>query len=349
MKLSAILSVFRRTATPAMLGLLVFMPAPARAAAGVCEASAEIRVEMAKAAPAAAGPSDFDRNVAPALRLRQRYPNDLLVHEMYQDAVQRYGIEGHLRKLVEDYQVLSMQHSDEVMYSYLYARSLIGRNTPSAVRQINEILAQHPDFAPGHRALAEIYASETFLNDEKEKVERTRFLALCPGSALQQRPGPLPTPSRLIGQAELLLAGGDPAQAMAMALQGIRDDEWRLQRIRPFDWYSVAFKRQAQSELQVKYWTAWSIEVRCDRRLGQAEKAADLLAQMEQRAAALQRNPDPVYWDALAALARLYGEGNQEEAAARKLEAMQEFLAKKPDPQRAAQLEGLRKLYANQK
>ena len=352
MKLSAILSVFWRTATPAMLGLLlVLMPVPARAsAAGVCEVSVEVRVEMVKAAPAAASPSDFDRNVAPALRLRQRYPNDLLVHEMYQDAVQRYGIEGHLRKLVEEYQVLSMQHSDETMYSYLYARSLIGRNTPSAVRQINEILAQHPDFAPGYRSLAEIYASETFRNDEKEKVERAHFLALCPGSALQQRPGPLPAPSPLIDQAERLLAGnGDPAQATAMALQGIRDDEWRLQRIRPFDWYSVAFKRQAQSELQVKYWRAWSIEVRCDRRLGQTEKAAELLAQMEQRAAALQRNSDPAYWDALAALARLYGEGNQEEAAARKLEAMQEFLAKKPDPQRAAQLDGLRKLFANQK
>lgn len=350
MKLSAILSVFWRAKTGVILGLLLLASAPSPAvAAAVCELSPEIHAEMGKTVPAAASPSDFDRNVAPALQLRQRYPNDLLVHEMYQDAVQRYGIEGHLWKLVEEYQVLSMQHSDEMMYSYLYARSLIGRNTPSAVRQIDEILAQHPDFAPGHRSLAEIYASEAFRNDEKEKVERTRFLGLCPGSALQQRPGPLPDPSPLIDQGERLLAGnGDPAQAVDMARQGVRDDEWRLQRIRPFDWYSVAYKRQAQSELQAKYWRAWSIEVRCDRRLGQPEKAAELLAQMEQRAAALQRNADPVYWDALAVLARLYGEGNQAEAATHKLDSMQQILSEHPDPQRAAQLEELRKLFANQ-
>jgi hypothetical protein len=82
-------------------------------------------------------PSDFDRNVAPLLALRQRHPHDLLVHELYQDAVQHYGIEGHLRKLTEEYQVLSMQRSDELMYDYLYARSLIGRNTASAIREIN--------------------------------------------------------------------------------------------------------------------------------------------------------------------------------------------------------------------
>src|SRR6202040_2732604 len=118
-----------------------------------------------------ASSSDFDGNVAPLLQLRQRYPNDVLVHELYQDAVQRYGIEGHLRKLTEEYQVLSMQHSDELIYSYLYARSLIGRNTPSAIRQISDILSEHPDFASGHRSLAEIYASSAFRDDDKAKGE----------------------------------------------------------------------------------------------------------------------------------------------------------------------------------
>jgi predicted Zn-dependent protease len=90
-------------------------------------------------------PSDFDRALAPLLALRQRYPNDLWVNERYQDAVQQYGIEGHLRKLTEEYQVLSMQHPDETMYSYLYARSLMGRNTSAAAQQMTEIVADHPD------------------------------------------------------------------------------------------------------------------------------------------------------------------------------------------------------------
>jgi hypothetical protein len=313
-------------------------------APAACELSMEIRAELAKVTEVKADSSDFDKHVAPLLALRQRYPDDLLVHELYQDAVQRFGIEGHLRKLTEEYQVLSMQHAGELMYGYLYARSLIGRNTPSAIRQINELLAEHPDFAPGHGSLAEIYASAAFEDHEKEKAERERFLRLCPGSVLQQRPGELPDPSPLVDQAERLLAGKDnPDRIAAMAEQGIRDDEWRLQRIRPFDWYSVGYKVQSQRELQAKYWKLWSIEVRCARRSGRPERAEGLLAMMDQRVGPLERHSDPVYWDALAILVQLYEEGSQKDLAARKLDSMQQFLAQHPDPQRTGQLEELRK------
>ena len=335
-------------ASVALLALLVAAPAQG-ASPAACELPPEIRAELAKAPNVVADPFDFDKNVAPLLALRQRYPNDLLVHELYQDAVQRYGIEGHLRKLTEEYQVLSMQHSDEPMYEYLFARSLIGRNTPSAIREITGLLAEHSDFAPGHRSLAEVYASAAFRDVAKEKVERERFLQLCPGSSLRQRPGPLLDPSPLVDQAERLLAGnGDPDRIAAMAQQGIRDDEWRLQRIRPFDWYSVDYKRQSQRDLQAKYWKMWSIEVRCDRRAGRSEKAAELLATMDQRAELLARHSEPIYWDALATLVRLYEEGNQKDSAARKLDSMQQFLAQHPDPQHTTQMEELRKQISRQ-
>ena len=162
-----------------LLGLLACMPAQGTSSAA-CELSPEVRAEVAKITKsqtdlAVSDPSDFEKNVGPLLALRQRHPNDLLVHELYQDAVERHGIEGHLRKLTEEYQVLSMQHSDEVMYDYLYARSLIGRNTTSAIRQINEILAQHPDFASGHRSLAEIYSSAAFRNSERKRWSANAF------------------------------------------------------------------------------------------------------------------------------------------------------------------------------
>lgn len=332
------------TAALALLTLLASASASAQgASAPVCELSPAVRTELAKSANAVSDPSDFDKNVAPLLALRQRHPHDLLVHELYQDAVQRYGIEGHLRKLTEEYQVLSMQHSDELMYDYLYARSLIGRNTASAIREINKLLAQHPDFAPGHGSLAEIYASTAFRDGERERAERERFLQLCPGSVLRERPEALPEPSPLVDQAERLLAGnGDPEQVVAMAQQGVRDDERRLQHIRPFDWYTVEFKRQSQRELQAKYWRMWSIEVRTERRAGRAEKAAQELAAMDQRAELLAVHSDPVYWEALTALVRLYEEGNQRDSAIRELDSMQQFLTQHPDPQRTAQLEELR-------
>jgi hypothetical protein len=346
---SAVRSIFSRRLiqTSCVLWLLL---TSMWAQGGACGPSPAIRAQLGKITVVLSSPSDFDRTLAPLLALRQRYPNDLWVNERYQDAVQQYGIEGHLRKLTEEYQVLSMQHPDETMYSYLYARSLMGRNTSAAAQQMTEIVADHPDFAPAHGSLAEIYASAVFHDESKERAARERFLALCPGperqrSALQQRPAGLPEPSLLVDQAESLLTQyADPIRVAAIAEQGVRDDEWRLQRIRPFDWYTVDYKRQAQRDLQAKYWRMWSIEVRCYRRAGQPEKAAELLAVMEQRAVSLHSGTDPIYWDALATLIRLYEEGKQKDLATQKLNSMQEFLAMHPDPRHSAQLEDLRKL-----
>jgi hypothetical protein len=331
------------------LSALLLCFCPQKAWPVECNLSPEIRSELARTSNSTAISSDFDSNVAPLLALRKRHPDNLLVHELYQDAVQRYGIEGHLRKLTEDYQVLSMQHPDDLAYNYLYARSLMGRNTPAAIRDITKLLEGHPDFAPGYRTLAEIYSAAAFRNEDKEKTERQHFLGLCPGSILQQRPGSLPQPSPLVDQAERLLEqNGDPGRVTAMAQQGIRDDEWRLQRIRPFDWYSVEYKRESQRDLQEKYWKMWSIDVRCDRRTGHPEKATEVLAAMGERAESLARHSDPAYWDAVATLVSLYEEGNQKDAATRELDSMQRFLVQHPDPQRTAQLEGLRKKLAEQ-
>ncbi|MGA9814013.1 MAG: hypothetical protein WBQ64_14600 [Terriglobales bacterium] len=341
MKLFAIRSVLRSTPIQAGVTWLLLLTS-AWAQGEACGPSPEITAQLERIKVVVTGAADFDRGLAPLLALRHQHPQDLWVNQRYQDAVQQYGIEGHLRKLTEEYQVLSMQHPEQVAYSYLYARSLMGRNTSSAIQQMTEIIAGHPDFAPAHGSLAEIYASTAFHDESREKAERERWLTLCPGYSLQQPPAGLPDPSPLVDQAERLLAQhGDPDRIAALALQGVRGDEWRLQRIRPFDWYSVEFKRQAQRELQAKYWRVWSLQVRCERLAGRPQKAAELLTVMEQRAASL-RSPDPRYWEALNTLVRLYEEGSQQDLANRKLRLMQDFLAAHPDPTRAAQLEELR-------
>ena len=343
MRLSAIRSVFRCAPVQAGVALLLLLTA-AWAQGETCGPSPEIRSQLDQIKVVVSGPSDFDRGLAPLRALRRQHPSDLWVNQRYQDAVQQYGIEGHLRKLTEEYQVLSMQHPDELIYSYLYARSLMGRNTSSAIQQMTEIIASHPDFAPAHASLAEIYSSTAFHDESREKAEKERLLALCPGYSLQQRPAGLPDPSPLVDQAERLLAQhGDPDRIAALALQGIRDDEWRLQRIRPFDWYSVEFKRQAQRELQAKYWRVWSLQVRSERLAGRPQKAAELLAIMDKRTASPRASSDPLYWDTLTTLVNLYREGSQKDLANQKLSLMQDFLAEHPDPTRSAQLEELRK------
>ena len=148
MRLSAIRSVFRCTLVQAGVACLLLLTA-AWAQAETCGPSPEIRSQLDQIKVVVSGPSDFDRGLAPLRALRRQHPSDLWVNQRYQDAVQQYGIEGHLRKLTEEYQVLSMQHPDELIYSYLYARSLMGRNTPSAIQQMTEIIASHPELRSG--------------------------------------------------------------------------------------------------------------------------------------------------------------------------------------------------------
>lgn len=143
---------------------------------------------------------------------------------------------------------------------------------------------------------------------------------------------------------EMLAAGGDPRRVEELAIQAVRDDEWRLQRIRPFDWYSSEFKRRNQEQLQAEYWRLWSIQVRCYRKTHRLQQADQLLRTMEERARLLGNDSAPAYWEAEASLARLAIELNQKLLATEKLSAMSQFLGKHPDPSRSAQLEQLRKL-----
>lgn len=308
----------------------------------VCEPGPEIREELRQAARPVDDPTAFDQNVAPFVALRDRYPDNVLVHEHYQDAVHRHGIEGHLRRLAEDYQALELQHAGNMIYHYLAVRALTGRSTPIVINSLTELLAENQDFAPAHRLLAEIYGSEAFRDAEKEKIARQRFLALCPGSALAHRPGPVPEPSPLLDQAERVLGQTvEPDRVIAMTTRALRDDEWRNQRIRPFDWYSAGYKLENLRKLRAEYWRAWSIQVRCYRKASLSDKATELLAQMEQRAMRMQK--DPAYWDVLETLARLYVEGKQTEQLHQKLNQMEQLLAANPDVNRKARLEALRK------
>jgi tetratricopeptide (TPR) repeat protein len=314
--------------------------------AAPCGPEPAVRAQLEKAAAAPIGDvKDFDRNIAPFLELRKSNPENLFVHERYQDAVRQHGIEGHLKAMAEEYQDLMIRHPGELTYLYLSARALIGRTTPAAIQSLNEIVTDNPNFAPAHRALAEIYALPRFRDAEKENEERKKLMSLCPGTVLAQGPGTLLAPSPLLDQAERLLQnGGGPDRAMEMAAQALRDDEWRLQRIRPFDWYTVEFKRESERQVRVEYVRQWALQVRAYRQKNQPEQAAELLAKMERSTQAISRDPlGPAYWNSLLTLARLYAEANQPQDADAKLEQMKQFLAAHPDQARTAQLEQLRK------
>jgi hypothetical protein len=239
---------------------------------GACQPSTEIRTELEKAAAVSAAVTApfaaLDR-AAPFLAVRDRHHDDLFTHEGYQDGMHENGIEGHLRLLTKQYQELESAHPNDPIYRYLYLRTLVGRSTTVAIAGLVELLAENPAFAPAHRTLAEIYGVEAFRDPQKQQSEKEKYLALCPGGVFTRRPPPIPEPSPLIDRAERLLAGNvDPDRIIAMAIQGLKEYEWRSQRIRAFDWYSSEYKLQDARELRAKYWKAWPVQVRCYRKAG---------------------------------------------------------------------------------
>ncbi|HXN56389.1 MAG TPA: hypothetical protein VN874_08985 [Myxococcales bacterium] len=107
---------------------------------------------------------------------------------------------------------------------------------------------------------------------------------------------------------------GDPDGVRHQVERALQQDEWRSQRMRPFDWYTVADKKQAVQELQAEYWAGWRILVQHYRRIGKPDEANQLLSEMQQRLSLLQDDPSSrLFWPAAAILLELYSQGRQPE------------------------------------
>jgi hypothetical protein len=308
--------------------------------------SVKLQLELEKAASIGrADPFAGDLALRPFRVLHHRYPNEILVDESYQDAVQRHGVEGHLKSLTEEYRILDAQHSGSQIYHYLYLRSLVGYSTRAAIQGLTEMAALDPGFAPAHLSLAGIYGSRAFHDAAKEKLEREKLNVLCPGTVPPMLPQAMPAPSLLLDLAERLnTQHGDPDRILALTTEGISQEECRWQHIHPRDWYSPEEKRKTLQDLRASYWKAWTIQVRCCRRAGQSEKADNLLARMDSSSESFRTDPGPQYWASLATLVQLYAEQNQRDQAALKLDLMSAYLAANPDRIRDAQLMALKAL-----
>jgi hypothetical protein len=58
----------------------------------------------------------------------------------------------------------------------------------------------------------------------------------------------------------LLAENGDLDRIIEMTIQGLKEFEWRSQRIRAFDWYSADYKVQDARQLRDRFWQAWRVQ-----------------------------------------------------------------------------------------
>jgi hypothetical protein len=313
-----------------------------------CEPCAEVRQELEKASwPTVAENATVEQTIGALRSLRERFPDDVFVHLRYQDAINEVGVEGHLEEMFEEYLALTTKHPDDVFYLYLYGRTLEGRMTPQAVSTMEEVLKLDPAFAPAHRTLAEIYGSTRFGDRQKEKAERAKFAEACPGGSIPPQPPPLPQPGDL-SRARQLLGQDDAEDRVAeVVYQAMQQDQWRLQRIRPFDWYTAEWKKQVALEAELTQWKGWSLLVRHYGAIHQDLKLQPLLVDMQDRFRRIHGDRNPhLFWTAATELVALYAQANQPDTVRETLKQMERFLLANPDGKRFAQLAKLKLKHA---
>jgi thiol-disulfide isomerase/thioredoxin len=84
--------------------------------------------------------------------------------------------------LAAEFQKKLDQHPGDARFLYLYGRALIGKDTPQAILYLNRASEAEPKLAWVYTALASIYASRNFADEEKLLANVRVYRGLCPSS-----------------------------------------------------------------------------------------------------------------------------------------------------------------------
>ena len=114
--------------------------------------------------------------------LMRRYPGDVFVENAYIGTMQYY--DSDTVKVIAEYKARHEQQPDNTRTTYLYGTTLIGRDTPRAIKLFDGVLEKDPNFFPPHLDFVTIYTSPNFLDKAKAISHEKAFLAACP-AALQ--------------------------------------------------------------------------------------------------------------------------------------------------------------------
>jgi tetratricopeptide (TPR) repeat protein len=139
-----------------------------------CEASPEVKQALQSL------PEDTGRmaRVNAFRALLERFPNDLFVHQRYQDTA-KYPTAKERDAVIAEYRALADKHPDSPLYAYLAARAQIGVNTKQLILQFERLA---PSVPSAYLNLANIYQSPSFKDPKKARENLEGFIKVCPSS-----------------------------------------------------------------------------------------------------------------------------------------------------------------------
>ncbi|HXJ95535.1 MAG TPA: hypothetical protein VMT20_22050 [Terriglobia bacterium] len=153
-------------------------------AAAVCDPTPEVKAALDRL-PSYQTADQTDYQYTQARRsaladLMKEYPGDLFVQRAYVRSMS-YPTADRL-KVTAEYKTLHEQHPDDAQIAYLYAQTLLGRDSPQTIKLLTAALQTTPDFPWPHLTLMRIYTSEVFLNKTEAAAHAKAFLSACPAT-----------------------------------------------------------------------------------------------------------------------------------------------------------------------
>jgi hypothetical protein len=122
----------------------------------------------------------FHEQHAAALQALQRqYPGDVFVQRAYIRSM--YG-RSDKEKVIAEYKARHEQNPYNAQLAYLYGMTLVGRQSPEAIKLFSTALQADPKFPLPQLELVSIYGTPVFLDKEQRVAHLKAFLQACPAS-----------------------------------------------------------------------------------------------------------------------------------------------------------------------
>jgi AhpC/TSA family len=112
--------------------------------------------------------------------LLRQYPDDVFVKRA--DIPARSYPNTDRDKVVAEYKALHEQHPDDARIDYLYGLTLVGRDSPQAVKVFNAALEKDPSFPYPRLELVHIFSSPNFLDKAQAESQVKTFISACPAT-----------------------------------------------------------------------------------------------------------------------------------------------------------------------
>lgn len=165
--------------------LVLFVPAALLAQSSNlpgCRAEPSIQSEIDRAKefrPEEGRPySEAQKEIAAKLKaLLEKYPDNFFVHKAYIEVFP--ASMGGSKQVMEDYRQRAQAKPEDPQAQYLYARALMGHDTPESIRILTRLVDQHPNFPAALGTLGIIYGSPSFRDNAKRTAVTEAFFRNC--------------------------------------------------------------------------------------------------------------------------------------------------------------------------